>query len=228
MTGRNALPTLFLILTLLPAAADKGTNIALEAVSLETRLSGAIYGENDQQASEWDMTFMPTLHFRSQNSLETAPYLLVRYENETDSEDIQNSNPAIATDLSRLSLGMGCGFYWYFVQSSYINLISGFRPEIRVEFPQWGESSPTGYYYDPGIGACIASVAIPIGLEFGPWGRLRFRLWMEPLRFNGRWDEEYYRDDIIDRTISFFAESPFWNGQTQSLSFSVIINMNSQ
>ncbi len=220
---------LFLLLPFFILSAEEKAPSNLKGLGMETRLSGAVYGENELSAAAWDMTFMPTMHFRTEGKLEIAPYLLVRYQNETDPDDIQNSNPQISEDLNRLSIGVGCGLYWDFLKNPWFYVLSGFRPEFKVEFPQWGNQAPTGYYdighsigYDPGLGALVGSIAIPLGFEFSPDGRLGVRLWMECLRFNARWDENYYRDDIIERTISLYAESPFWDGETQSLSFSLL------
>jgi hypothetical protein len=215
---------LFLLVSLPQLFAEEEAPSKLKGLSLETRLSGAVYGENELSAAAWDMTFMPTMHFRTEGKLEIAPYLLVRYQNETDPDHYKGSNPEIYTDLNRLSLGIGAGLYWDFLKNPWFHVLSGFRPEFFVEFPQWGDSAPTGYYnFDPGIGALVGSVAIPLGFEFNTDGRLGFRFWMECLRFNARWDENYYRDDIIERTVTLFADSPFWGGETQSLSFSLLL-----
>jgi len=214
---------LFLLLPFFILSAEEKAPSNLKGLGLEIRLSGSVYGENDLRAAVWDMTFMPTMHFRTEGKLEIAPYILVRYQNETDSDHYKDSNPEIYTDLNRLSVGVGAGLYWDFLKNPWFHVLSGFRPEFLVEFPQWGDSAPTGFYnFDPGIGALVGSIAIPLGFEFNTDGRLGFRFWMECLRFNARWDEEYYRDDIIDRTISLYAESPFWDGETQSLSFSLL------
>ncbi len=225
MPRRPLLLLPILLLTVFQLNGETGAP-TLKGVSLESRFYGALYNENDLSASKWDVTFMPTLHYRTEGDMEMAPYLLVRYQNESDPDSIRNSNPEIVADLNRLSFGMGCGLYWNFVDAPFLKLISGFRPEFLVEFPQWGDNAPTGIdNIDPGIGALAGSVSLPLGFEFGPWGPLRVRLWLETLRFNARWDEEYYRDDIIDRTITFYAESPFWSGDARGLSFSLLFGL---
>ncbi len=188
---------------------EKGQGLIKKGFGMETRLYSALYSDNGEGAFKWDMTLMPTLHYQTENNLEFAPYLLVRYEKDSNEELIVNTD-TVHTDLNRLSVGLGSGFYWTFVESRAINVLSGFRTEFLVIFPQWGSSSPTGYNFDPGRGAITGTVDIPLGFEVNPFSRLHVRIWMEALRLGLRWDEEYYRDDIIDRTITFFSYSPFW------------------
>lgn len=208
MISKKILPLMLLILsTVLWAEEQKGS---LEGVSLESRIYNETYSDNEGGAYNWDVTLMPTLHFSTKGPMEIAPYLLVRYEIESNEETIVDTNK-IQTDLRRLSLGIGSGFYWNLVDMEYIDVITGFRSEVQIFLPERGASAPTGYYnVDPATGTMSLMVDIPIGLEMNPFNNLSFRIWTEALRLGIRLDENYYRDDIKERTITFFSYSPFW------------------
>jgi hypothetical protein len=205
------LPLIFLLLPLLQAEEKTRSVLFPDAVSLESRLYSEIYSEEGESASLWDLTLMPTLHFHTENRMEIAPYLLFRIEMESNEEGVVDTS-TVATELNRLSLGVGTGFYWNLIDTNYIDLISGFRPEAMVMFPQWGSSSPTGTVeWDPGYGSFVGMVDIPVGLEVNPIERLSIRVWVEMLRIGFRVDEEYFEDNSLNRYITCFSYSPFWD-----------------
>ncbi|MDC7222622.1 MAG: hypothetical protein PQJ60_02710 [Spirochaetales bacterium] len=218
---RLRLLPLFLLLSLPFLAAEENEQNGLEkgleafsqfeAFSLESRIYGELYSEDSEGAYQWDLSFMPTLHYAMGEKMEFAPYLLFRIEMESNDEGIVDTD-VVHTDLNRLTLGAGAGFYWTLIDTNHIDILTGFSPEVMVIFPQWGDSSPTGYYsFDPGYGSLACTVDVPLGFSVNPSDRLTFRLWVEMIRMGAKWDEEYYQDDIIDRTITFFSYSPFWN-----------------
>ena len=171
---KRLLPLALFLLPLLTLQAQDGNSFAdkraLKGISLESRIYIYAHSEDDQSAFKGDFTFMPTLHYQTEGNLEITPYLLVRYEVERDENRIQESNPEIYTELNRLSIGAGTGLYWRFIETNSIDILSGFRPELLIGFPQWGRNAPTGYYnFDPGKGSIAGTVDIPLGFEVNPF-----------------------------------------------------------
>ncbi|MDC7219177.1 MAG: hypothetical protein PQJ59_04500 [Spirochaetales bacterium] len=202
------IPLLFLLVFSL-TAEEKDRKMT--AFSLETRLYNEMYSFDEGGAYKWDVTLMPTVHFKAKGGMEFAPYLLGRFEIDSNEEEVVDTD-IIDSDLYRISLGAGAGFYWNLIETKYFNFISGFSPEFQIMFPQWGGDSPTGEYnYDPAYGAFATMIDVPMALEFKPFEHLSFRMWVEMLRLGFRLDEEYYNDDQIERNLTFFSYSPFWN-----------------
>lgn len=197
-------------------------NLESKSFGLEMKIQQEVYTNDSDWAFLMDYTLMPTLHFNYEN-VELAPYALIRYEGEIDSNSIQESDPDIEEELQRFSLGGGMGMYWHFVDSPYFSVLTGLKGELKVEFPEYGASSPTGYYnYSPGSGSLIGSIEIPFALEIGPSDKFKVRIWLSLIKFGASFEESYYRDDNTERELILSSSSPFWSNDSQAVSLSLI------
>jgi hypothetical protein len=63
------------------------------------------------------------------------------YHSEEDAANINISGATIAADFKYLRAGLGCGFYYHFIQTNVVDLAFGLKATIEHTFEPFGGSA---------------------------------------------------------------------------------------